>query len=72
MSHVKSTSQDPPYKNLSMQPALWRSFVVALVRSYKKQPQILWKVHQVHETSSATAQGIAINLSNKISTITIA
>ena len=43
-----------------------------LVRSYKKQPRTLWKVHQEHQISSATAQGIAIDLSNKLSSMTIA
>lgn len=43
-----------------------------LVRNYKKQPQTFWKVHQVDQTSSATAQGIAIGLSNKLSSMTIA
>ena len=43
-----------------------------LVRSYKKQPRTLWKVHRVHQTSSTTAQSIAIDLSNKLSTMTIA
>ena len=42
-----------------------------LVRSYKKQPRTLWKVHQEHQTSSATAQGIDIDLSNKLSSMTI-
>ena len=43
-----------------------------LTRSYKQQPQILWKLHQENQTSSATAQDIAINLSNKLSALTIA
>ena len=43
-----------------------------LRRSYKQHPQTLWKLHQEHQTSSTTAQGIAINLSNKLSNLTIA
>ena len=40
--------------------------------SYKHHPQTLWKLHQEHQTSSTTAQGIAINLSNKLSSLSIA
>ena len=43
-----------------------------LRRSNKQHPQRLWKLHQEYQTSSTTAQGIAINLSNKLSNLTIA
>ena len=39
---------------------------------YRDHPQTLWKLHQEHQTSSATAQSIAINLSNRLSMLTIA
>ena len=43
-----------------------------LRRSNKQHPQRLWKLHQEHQTNSTTAQGIAINLSNKLRNLTIA
>ena len=43
-----------------------------LTRSYNEQPRTLWKLHQEHQTSSTTAQFIAINLRKKLSTLTIA
>ena len=40
--------------------------------SYKHHPQKLWKLYQEHQPSSTAAQGIAINLSNKLSSLSIA
>ena len=42
-----------------------------LNRFYKNHPQTLWKLHQEHKTSTTRGQGIAINLSNKLSGLTI-
>ena len=41
-------------------------------QSYRDCPQTLLKLHQEHQTSSETAQSITVNLSNQLSTLTIA
>ena len=42
-----------------------------LNRSNRDHPQTIWKLHQEHHRSSATAQSIEINLSKRLSTLTI-
>ena len=42
-----------------------------LNRIYKDDPQLLWIKHEAHQTSSATAQGIVINLMTKLSEMKI-
>ena len=42
-----------------------------LNRVYKDDPQELWIKHEAHQTSLATAQGIAINLMTKLSEMSI-